>query len=486
MSMTLLKSRPFARTLPIVSLWLALVSLAFLVSCRRAHEPATTPESAVKVGVARIDITPDYPIRLAGYMGRKTESERIEQRLWAKALAIQYGSDSPALLLSVENIGIPAAMTDEVAVRLNRHTGIPRERLVICATHTHTGPRLEGVLPTLFGEDHTDDQMERIARYTAELTDHLERVSLDALADIRPARIEWAVGQAGFAINRRVMRDGRSSGLGVNPEGPVDHTMSMLSVHGPDDQLRAVVVNYACHCTTHGADFNRICGDWAGFAQNYVEKNWPGVTCLVTIGCGADANPHPRTGLEFAQQHGQEIATEVDRLLAGELKPIQGLLTCRLENIALPFGEIPDRAEWDRRVAAKDATSYHASFQLARLDRGEDLATPIPYPVQAWMFGEDLAMIFLAGEVVVDYVHRLNREFDADRLWVTAFANDVSCYIPSERVLAEGGYEPDRSMLLYGWPTTLSPGIEELVIGAIHRLVPESFLVNRVLTPVAE
>ena len=67
----------------------------------------------------------------------------------------------------------------------------------------------------------------------------------------------------------------------------------------------AIWTSYACHCTTLGGDFNQICGDWSGFAQQYLEADFPSAVSLITIGCGADANPEPRGKLEFAEQHGR-------------------------------------------------------------------------------------------------------------------------------------------------------------------------------------
>ena len=91
-------------------------------------------------------------------------------------------------------------------------------------------------------------------------------------------------------------------------------------------------------------------------------------------------------------------------------------------------------------------------------------------------------MVFLAGEVVVDYSLRLAREFDADRLWVTAYANDVPCYIPSRRILAEGGYEAEGAMIFYDRPTRLAPEVEDLITATVRQLVPQAFSSNERLT----
>jgi hypothetical protein len=95
--------------------------------------------------------------------------------------------------------------------------------------------------------------------------------------------------------------------------------------------------------------------------------------------------------------------------------------------------------------------------------------------VQTWCFGDELAMVFLAGEVVVDYALRLKWEIDAERLWIAAYCNDVPCYIPSRRILSEGGYEADMSMIYYGQPARFAPAVEDTIIKTVHDLLPAAF-----------
>src|SRR5205807_5490530 len=111
----------------------------------------------------------------------------------------------------------------------------------------------------------------------------------------------------------------------------------------------------------------------------------------------------------------------------------------------------------------------------ARLDGGQKLRTKIDYPVQAWTFGESLALVFLPGEVVVDYALRLKKELDGPRLCVNAYANDAPCYIPSERVLSEGGYEGGDAMIYYDKPARFRAGLEKRIIDEVHRQIPGSF-----------
>ena len=432
--------------------------------------------SVIQIGVAEVDITPDYPIRLSGYGSRRAESDGIIQRIWSKALAIGSDADDPVVLVTVENCGLPDELTEEVSRRIKQKTGISRAHFAACFTHTHSAPCLTNAAPFLFSSDIPSEQQETIEHYTNQLTDWMEAVALEALANREPSRLTWSIGELGFAKNRRT------------EGGPVDHSLPCMQVAGLDGTLRAVWASYACHCTTLAGTDNHICGDWAGYAQDAIQDALPGVTALITIGCGADANPESRmmpmpdgqeevfsTRLAYAKTHGEALSQEIQRMLKRDAKPLSKVPTGAFERVNLPFDTLPTREEWEARVAGGGSDAYHAQKHLERLQKGQPIQTELSYPVQAWSFGDELAVVFLASEVVVDYSLRLKRELDVERLWVGAYANAFPCYIPSERVLAEGGYEGGGAMLYFGPPTRFATGVEQLVIDTVHRLLPEDF-----------
>lgn len=436
---------------------------------------ARTTAAEIPIGVAKVDITPDHPVRLSGYASRKTEAAEVANRIWAKALV--FGGDSgqgPAVLLTVENCGVTKPVVDKLFDRL-QDTGLRRERLVVSSSHSHTAPWLLDFAPFLFHTELPDDHRRHLQRYESRLLDDMAKVVRTALANRQPARLYWTQGTVRFAVNRRALQNGRWSGFGVQADGPVDHRLPLLVAKDATGRPIAVWANYACHCTTLGGNFNQISGDWLGFAQQYLDDELTGCTALISIGCGADANPNPRGELEKAKQHGRVLADEVKRLLAAEMKPVEAPPTCKLMHIDLPFAPLPSEEYWQKTAAADGARGFHAKHFLDRLQRGEKLPTSVRYPVGTWTFGDDLAMVFLGGEVVVDYAMRMQEEFDGSRLWITAYANDVPCYIPSKRVLREGGYEADSSMIYYGQPTRFSPAIEDLIIDAVQKLLPAEF-----------
>lgn len=458
----------------LISFWLG----AFVLAAPPSLYGAEQPGAPVPVGAAAIDITPDYPVRLVGYESRKTESEGIATRLKARALAIGADNDQeggPVVLLAVDNCAVGSNVTEEVATRLARKVSLKRERFVVCSTHTHCAPGLRSELNFIFGGPLPPDQKERIDRYTRELTDALEKVALQALAARAPASLAWGQGQLGFAANRRVLKNGKWVGFGVNPNGPVDPSVPVLRAMDSSGKVRAVLFGYACHCTTLGGEFNKLCGDWAGLACEQIEAESPGTTALAIIGCGADANPEPRRNFDDAKDHGRAAAQEVNRMIKTALAPLPGRIRTRISRFPIPLQPPPSRAAIAERTKLPGAPGYFARTLIERLDRGEALETEVPYIVQTWCFGDDMAIVFLAGEVVVDYALRLKWEIDANRLWVAAYSNDVPSYIASRRVLSEGGYEADSSMIYYGHPASLAPAAEDAIVKAVHDLLPPPF-----------
>jgi neutral ceramidase len=442
--------------------WLLLASL----------QAAETP--GWKAGAASVDITPEFPVRLSGYGSRTGPHEGIQMRLHAKALALTWQDTPSAVILTVDNCGVPATMRAELLKRLQA-AGHPIEdsRLSLHSSHTHCAPALPGVLPFLFGTELPAEEQAAVQRYADELTAKLVTVVTEALAKQQPARLDWSTGKVNFAMNRRFKTD-KGFANSPNPYGPTDRALPVLRVTNAEGKLLALFNSYACHCTTLA--INKTHPDWAGCAQKELELRFPGIVAMTAIGCGADQNPYPRREMPHVERHGVELAKETVRLINAPMKPIQGPLNCASKEVQLPFDVPHDRATWQQRTQdANKWTAQHARHFLALLDRGEKIPAALPYTVQVWTFGNDLLTINLPGEVVVDYSLRFKKENAPDRTWVNSYTNDVPCYIPSQRVWEEGGYEAAGAMIYYGRPNRFASGIEEIIAAAVKDLVPPGF-----------
>ena len=426
-----------------------------------------------RAGAAKIDITPNHPVRLSGYGSRTTEHEGTSVELHAKALALTWKEDEPVVILTVDNCGVPAAMRDAVLKNIKQAGWkIADARFSLHSSHTHCAPMLPGMLPFLFGKELTETEQEHINRYAGELIRKMTEVVILALNAQQSALVDWEVGKANFAMNRRLPTP---SGYANQPNyaGVRDHSLPVMRVTSSKGKLLALFTSYACHCTTLA--INQTHPDWAGYAQKELELRFPEVIAMTAIGCGADQNPNPRRELTFAVSHGVSIAKETVRLINLPMRPIVGPVTCSSKEVMLPFDSLPDVPTWRQRTLDKHPqTAMHARHFLS-LAEAKNVPPALPYALQVWSFADSLLTINLPGEVVVDYSLRLKKENDPKRTWVNAYTNDVPCYIPSQRVWEEGGYEAGGAMIYYGRPNRFASGIEEIIVRNVRELIPAGY-----------
>jgi hypothetical protein len=418
-----------------------------------------------KAGAARGAITPKEPMWMAGYAARNHPSEGAEHDLWAKALALEDPLGKRALLITLDLCGIDRQLSGEIRDALEAKHGLARDRIVLSCSHTHCGPVVGTNLITMYPLDEA--QRSRIADYAKFLQATVLDVAAGAIQHLEEALLEWETGRCDFAVNRRNNPEkevpARRARLAL--VGPVDHDVPVLRVRSLDGGVRAVVFGYACHCTV--MDHYKFCGDYAGFAELDIERAIPGSQAMFVAGCGGDQNPIPRRDLKLAQTYGQQLAAAVGRVVAGSMRPIQGPLRSAYREIDLAFSALPTRQQLESDAKSDTFAIASRARHLLRMfdDRGK-LPADYPYPVQAWGL-DDLSWVFLGGEATVEYALRIKENVGSSRTWVSAYCNDVMAYIPSLRVLKEGGYEGATSMVYYGQPTRWSERVEEDVITAV-------------------
>jgi neutral ceramidase len=423
--------------------------------------------------------------------------------LYAKALALEDQRGRRAVLVTLDLLGVTAGMAARISAEANRRYQLPRAALMLNASHTHCGPVVDEMLSVAY--DLTSAQRTAIAAYTRDLESRVVKLIGDALAALTPARLTFGQGGCTFAANRRVQ---------FTPDGPVDHAVPVLHVAratpapspgaaaspatasptaasptaasptaaSPAPAPLAIVFGYACHNTTLQAGFTQFHGDYAGVAQAALQQRHPGATAMFVSGCGADANPKPRGTIELVEQHGTALADAVDRALpAVTARPaIDSTLDTAFDIVNLPFAPVPDREGWTTKLKDNDVyVRRHAQLMLDTIDRDGRLPAVQPNPIQVWALGQEsgqepgrgLTLIALGGEVVVDYSIRLKTEFGIRRsTWIAGYSNDVFGYVPSQRVLKEGGYEGGGAMIYYGRPGAFTADVEPLIVDTVHRL----------------
>jgi neutral ceramidase len=419
-------------------------------------------------GVSSVRITPTQPIWMAGYAGRKAPSDGVVSDLYAKVLLIQDSSGNRAAIVTTDLISIPKALRDQVAAAAQRKYKLDPAGLVLNCSHTHCGPVVRDDLEMSVMYPLDAEQKNQVETYFGKLRDDIVSGIGLAIDSLEPATLGYSHARCGFAMNRRLPS---SSGFQNSPypDGPVDHDVPILRVESLDKKLRAIAFGYACHNTTTA--LTQINADYAGYAQQAIEKAHPGVTALFVMGCGGDQNPYPRGKIEYAQSHGASLATAVEAALLPEPHVVQGTLKVAYQEIELPFINL-SREELIARSQIKDEFEKRRSAALLHEfeTKGNSRAS-YPYPVQVLKLGNELLMIVLGGEVVVDYSLKLKQAYKNKSIWVAGYSNDVMAYIPSERVLTEGGYEGGGAMRYTNLPNPWRTGVEAKIFATIDDLI---------------
>lgn len=411
-----------------------------------------------EAGFAKVIITPDEPMFASGYGGRDHPSQGKIHDLYARAAALRDPNGKTVVMMSTDLIGVPAGMAKVVCDAVEKKHGLKRADVMITSSHTHCGPAMDDMLSHML-QMNKDDWI-KVRTYQTTLNAKLIALVERAIEDLRPAQLSSGNAISRFAANRRAPK-----GL-----GPYDHDVPVLRIRSADGtSLRGVIFGYACHNTT--LSFYKWCGDYAGFASLFLEERHPQATALFFTGCGADQNPLPRRKVELAEKYGRMLAVGVENVLSGDMKPVIGQLQTDFKRIDLELASLPSRAEVQSQLESSNRyVRARAAVLLEQIERDGSLPKTHPYPIQVWELGSGVTWVALGGEVVVDYALRLKRELGTNRTWVTGYANDVMAYIPSERVLSEGGYEGGSSMLYYQLPSPWKSGLEANIVDTVREM----------------
>lgn len=427
--------------------------------------PVVAQEPGWKAGFAAERITPTAPMWMSGYAARTAPADGTETDLWAKAAVLRAADGTTFCLVTLDLVGINRDTSLALVKAITDKHKLPRAAVSLAVSHTHCGPVVGKNLRSMYFLDAANAKL--VDDYTDALPAKVLKAVDAAFAALAPVTLTSGVGTAGFAVNRRENKEPDVPALRAKGElkGPTDHAVPVLAARDAAGKLKGVVFGYACHATT--LSFQKWCGDYPGFAMIELERANPGAVAMFWAGCGADQNPLPRRTVELARGYGKQLADAVTAVLAAQMTPVGAAASAKYREIELPLHEIPSREALLKQ--AESANKYEAARAkdlLKQLASGP-IPGAYPYPVQTWTLG-GVTWVHLGGEVVVDYAVRLKRELGGG-LWVTGYANDVMAYIPSARVLREGGYEGATSMVYYGLPSVWGPEVEERIVGEVRR-----------------
>ena len=456
---------------------LAIIAAAWLVAA-----PACAAQPLC-VGFATIDITPPVGHRMSGYFYERFATG-THNPLQAKAVVLNQGDQRVAWVFC-DLVGVPSAVTAAARTKAAEATGIPRERIAIAATHSHTGPLYFGPLRNYFHDaavrEHGTDPHEAI-NYSAELTKHLVTAVTHAAAAVEPAELAAGTAeQQGLAFNRRyVMKNGsvvtNPGKLNPNverPAGPIDPEIGLLQFRRDGKPVAGLTV-FALHLDTTGG--TEYAADFPYFLQGELRAKFgPDYNSLFGIGTCGDINhfdvshDRPQKGHEETQRIGDALAATVASALE-TLPLVEPQLAAASATVPVPL----QRYSAEEIAAARENLSKVGTRQLPMLEQvaavsivgiADYRAEALPMVVQAFRLSEGVAVVFLPGELFVELGLAIKQRSPFATTLVIELSNDYPGYIPTRRGFAEGGYEPTNSKIV--------PGGGELLVDAALKLLAD-------------
>ena len=442
--------------------------------------------SQLKVGFAKVNITPELGIHVHGYYIPRYAKGVLDE-LEAAALALELG-DTRVLLISVDNEGIHGEQSYGYRKGIAEATGVPVENIFLHATHTHTGPSID--MP----------ELESVVRYADFLGRRLRDAAVMALADLKNAKMGtiygWAPERVAY-IRRYKMKDGSTMTCPPVGDPNIDHPIGQLDqrVHvlrfdreGGDT---VVLMNYGLHADTINGEM--ISPDWPGWMRRTFEAAVPGTKCMFFAGCEGDVGSthvFPEGGdmndteISFDNEmKSPGMARFVGRALAGtilqvydkvEYIPVEKLAvinkvvrvpanTPKPEELPLAhkYKELHDAGRDDLiPYTAMELTTVVAEAErMCRLEHGPEY---FDLELSALRIG-DVALVSLPGEPFTDVGVQIKATEGWKDILPIAITNGHQGYFPMKEAFDEGGYEARSSNYVSGVAESLIAGAKELL-----------------------
>jgi hypothetical protein len=418
--------------------------------------------SSVVVGAAVADITPASSQFLFGYPHVARYSEGVHDPILSSALYV-HGDSGSALFIANDIIFVDKALVGEVRERIHATTGVPRESILISATHTHSGPivvshasnRNDSVVPD------PDPEYRRL------LSDQMARAAADAVASAQPASLGFGRTHVnGVGTNRR------------NKDGPQDREIPIVVARDRDDRPIACMLVYSMHPTVLHEDSRLISGDFPAFTRRYLQEHAFGRPVPIIYHNGTAGNQSPRyVARENTFAEAERLGAILGEAVGDALSDIEWIDDIAVQTAAtttdLPRKRFPEPAVARERVAAAEERleslrNGDAPRQLVRtaetdwFGATEVLAIAetqaageleayyrrsLPAEVQVIAIGPFLFVAW-PGELFVEYGLELKRRVP-NAFGVTMANGELQGYVVTEEAAAEGGYEASNA--LFHW-----------------------------------
>jgi hypothetical protein len=443
----------------------------------------------MKFGIAKQRITPDYPVFLAGFGGRDHKSEGVLDDIYATVTLIKADQDQKLVIITLDALGGDRSFVRGIQSALKEEFGFERDQILINFSHTHCSVYLTGDVASYgrrggysMGQDRWPEQAGDLdysvdIRYFLYLRDTIIQLTKHCLNSLKEGTILLKSGTSDAGVSRRMMtEDGMK--FWPNFTADTDKDLFVMQLIGTDGRTQGLLFSYACHPTCIGKHL--ISAEFVGKACTELEQLYPGSIAVFLQGCAADIKPVKTVDhnlgrfkaitVEEMYEAGVELANDVQSVVeSGGIIEVQGKLRTRMDDVRL-FTE-PWKTEQVAAIANDETLTdfkRRAARRVLNAIQDGNVREILPQYIQHWKLGEQIRIVTLEGEVPAEYALKIKRMLGKDGaiIIVLGYSNGVSTYIPTAKILQEGGYEAD-AFILHGFRGPLVPENESIILGTL-------------------
>jgi hypothetical protein len=436
--------------LSLTSAWQAVLLRSALTALLLAPLAATAADGYLDAGVGSVDITPTEPVVLAGSPTR-LKSTSITSRLYARALVLSDGRQKVAIV-TLDALKYPVEHSERARQQIEKSTGIPASHVIICSSHTHSGPLW--------------------SYYPDQLVTPIAEAVTKAAQNLSPCRFGMAKCRAeGVSECRRVIKDGHAWNRWQLPpgerdkhpaEGPSDPDFDVLALIGTDQKCKAVLYNFACHAA-NTRDLS-VSADFPGAVQQHVRDHMGyDVPALFLTGACGDVNPiYSLKEDVFGEKLGGEIVRSLGQL---DFIP-QPTLALEAREFQMPGRENPEFKEAEVARNWPDQLEHYRKSYAGMKAREKP---SYPYFITGLRIGGDFALVTNANELFCGIAIAIKKQSPFKHTMVAEQTNGAHGYVPTAKAFAGGSYETwfgEHSYLT----TRAGEIIEQESLGILKRL----------------
>lgn len=377
----------------------------------------------LRVGIAKIDITPEIPVMLYGYSSRKTPSEGVHDQISVRVVVFE-NAGKKVLLVSSELGSYGGEVFTEFQKSILDKFNLKESELFLSTIHSHSTPILS------LNKERGDPNN---IQYTEALNKKLLTVIGEAFKNLKPVHTGIGIGYSPVGSNRREMRADGSITLGRNPYGPTDKEVLVMKIATPDGTSIGAIYDYATHSTALGARNMQISGDVLGLSAQFVEKILgKDVISPVFAGASGDIDPWYRVLPGFNTEPGWIP----EPVLLGTLLGEEVVTVFRNIKEVKPGGEISSEFETIELPRKKRDESPNN----ARVSE-EDQKTTVPINITVARVGDDVAFVGFNVEMLTEIGMAIKSGSPFKHTFIITHCNGSSGYLPTAQLYKEGGYE---------------------------------------------